>query len=134
MATEQTLAIIKPDGVQKNIIGEVIKRFESAGLKVVQARMTHLSTEQAEGFYAEHSERPFFGDLVTFMASAPVLLMVLEGDGAIALNRKIMGATNPKEADPGTIRADFADSIDANTVHGSDSPSSAEREIGYFFS
>ena len=133
MAQEQTLSIIKPDGVKRAIIGEIIKRFEGAGLKVVKARMAKLSEEDAQGFYAEHAERPFFADLVSFMSSGPVMLMVLEGEDAIALNRKIMGATNPAEAEPGTIRADFAESIDANTVHGSDSPESARREIAYFF-
>ncbi|MAY70240.1 nucleoside-diphosphate kinase [Halomonas litopenaei] len=133
MATERTLSIIKPDAVAKNVIGEIITRFEKADLKVVAAKMVHLSQEQAEGFYAEHKERPFFGDLVSFMTSGPVVVQVLEGDNAIAKNRELMGATNPKEADAGTIRADFASSIDANAVHGSDSPESAEREVSYFF-
>ncbi|WP_348815314.1 nucleoside-diphosphate kinase [Halomonas sp. H10-59] len=133
MATERTLSIIKPDAVAKNVIGEIITRFEKAELKVVAAKMIHLSQEQAEGFYAEHKERPFFGDLVSFMTSGPVVVQVLEGDNAIAKNRELMGATNPKEADAGTIRADFASSIDANAVHGSDSPESAEREVSYFF-
>ena len=133
MATERTLSIIKPDAVAKNVIGEIITRFEKAELKVVAAKMVHLSQEQAEGFYAEHKERPFFGDLVSFMTSGPVVVQVLEGDNAIAKNRELMGATNPKEADAGTIRADFASSIDANAVHGSDSPESAEREVSYFF-
>ena len=133
MATERTLSIIKPDAVAKNVIGEIITRFEKAELKVVAAKMVHLSQEQAEGFYAEHKERPFFGDLVSFMTSGPVVVQGLEGDNAIAKNRALMGATNPKEADAGTIRADFAQSIDANAVHGSDSPESAERELAYFF-
>ncbi|MDR5865256.1 nucleoside-diphosphate kinase [Halomonas koreensis] len=133
MATERTLSIIKPDAVAKNVIGEIESRFEKAGLKIVAAKMLHLSQEQAEGFYAEHKERPFFGDLVGFMTSGPVIVQVLEGDNAIAANRDLMGATNPKEAEAGTIRADFAQSIDANAVHGSDSPESAAREIAYFF-
>ncbi len=133
MSNERTLSIIKPDAVAKNVIGEIYSRFEKAGLKIVAAKMMHLSQEQAEGFYAEHKERPFFGDLVAFMTSGPVVVQVLEGDGAIVKNRDLMGATNPKEAAPGTIRADFADTIDANAVHGSDSAASAEREIAYFF-
>lgn len=133
MANERTLSIIKPDAVAKNVIGKIYSRFEDAGLKIVAAKMLHLSQEQAEGFYAEHKERPFFKDLVEFMTSGPVVVQVLEGEDAIAKNRDLMGATNPKEAEPGTIRADFASSIDANAVHGSDSPASAEREIGYFF-
>ena len=133
MATERTLSIIKPDAVAKNVIGEIISRFEKNGLKVVAARMIHLSREQAEGFYAEHRERPFFKDLVGFMTSGPVVVQVLEGDNAIARNRELMGATNPQEAEAGTIRADFAETIDANAVHGSDSPESAEREVSYFF-
>ena len=133
MSNERTLSIIKPDAVAKNVIGEIYSRFEKAGLKFVAAKMMHLSQEQAEGFYAEHKERPFFGDLVAFMTSGPVVVQVLEGDGAIVKNRDLMGATNPKEAAPGTIRADFADTIDANAVHGSDSAASAEREIAYFF-
>lgn len=133
MATERTLSIIKPDAVAKNVIGEIYARFEKAGLQVVAAKMLHLSQEQAEGFYAEHKERSFFGDLVGFMTSGPVMVQVLEGDGAIAKNRELMGATNPKEAAAGTIRADFAQSIDANAVHGSDSAASAEREVAYFF-
>lgn len=133
MATERTLSIIKPDAVAKNVIGEIISRFEKAGLKVVAAKMLQLSRERAEGFYAEHRERPFFGDLVGFMTSGPVVVQVLEGDNAIALNRDLMGATNPQEAEAGTIRADFAETIDANAVHGSDSPESAEREVAYFF-
>ncbi len=133
MATERTLSIIKPDAVAKNAIGEIESRFEKAGLKIVAAKMLKLSQEQAEGFYAEHKERPFFGALVGFMTSGPVVVQVLEGDNAIAANRDLMGATNPKEAEAGTIRADFAESIDANAVHGSDSPESAAREIAYFF-
>ncbi|SDL35785.1 nucleoside diphosphate kinase [Modicisalibacter muralis] len=133
MASQRTLSIVKPDAVAKNAIGEIISRFEKAGLKVVAAKMLHLSKEQAEGFYAEHKDRGFFGDLVGFMTSGPVLVQVLEGDDAIVKNRDLMGATNPQEAAPGTIRADFAQSIDANAVHGSDSPESAEREIAYFF-
>ena len=133
MPVERTLSIIKPDAVAKNVIGEILARFEQAGLQVVAAKMLHLSQAQAEGFYAEHKERPFFKDLVGFMTSGPVVVQVLEGEGAIAKNRDLMGATNPKEAAPGTIRADFAQSIDANAVHGSDSPESAAREIAYFF-
>lgn len=134
MAVERTLSIIKPDAVAKNVIGEIIARFEKANLQVVAAKMLHLSREQAEGFYAEHKERPFFGDLVDFMTSGPVVVQVLEGENAISQNRDLMGATNPKEAAAGTIRADFANSIDANAVHGSDSAASAEREVAYFFS
>ncbi|SFR42995.1 nucleoside diphosphate kinase [Marinobacter daqiaonensis] len=133
MSTERTLSIIKPDAVAKNVIGQILSRFENAGLRIVAAKMMHLSQEQAEGFYAEHKERPFFGDLVAFMTSGPVVVQVLEGEGAIAKNRDLMGATNPKEAESGTIRADFAETIDANAVHGSDSAASAEREIAYFF-
>ena len=133
MAIERTLSIIKPDAVSRNLIGEIESRFEKAGLQVVAARMIHMTQEQAEGFYAEHRERPFFPDLVGFMTSGPVIVQVLEGENAIARNRELMGATNPKEAEAGTIRADYADSIDANAVHGSDSPESAEREIAYFF-
>ncbi len=133
MAIERTLSIIKPDAVAKNVIGEIIARFEKAGLKIVGAKLMQLSEEKAGGFYAEHKERPFFGDLVGFMTSGPVVVQVLEGENAIALNRDLMGATNPEEADAGTIRADFASTIDANAVHGSDSPASAEREIAYFF-
>ncbi|GGO85983.1 nucleoside diphosphate kinase [Marinobacterium nitratireducens] len=133
MAIERTLSIIKPDAVAKNVIGEIESRFEKAGLKLVEMQMKQLSREEAEGFYAEHKERPFFGDLVSFMISGPVVVQVLEGENAIALNRDLMGATNPKEAAEGTIRRDFAESIDANAVHGSDSPASAEREIAYFF-
>ena len=134
MAVERTLSIIKPDAVAKNVIGEILSRFEKAGLQIVAAKMQHLSKEQAEGFYAEHKERPFFADLVGFMTSGPVVVQVLEGENAITQNRDLMGATNPKEAAAGTIRADFANSIDANAVHGSDSPESAAREIAYFFS
>lgn len=133
MAVEQTLSIIKPDAVAKNAIGAIVARFEQAGLRIVAQRMKHLSRQEAEGFYAEHRERPFFGDLVTFMTSGPVVVQVLEGEGAILKNRELMGATDPKKADAGTIRADFADSIDANAVHGSDSATSAAREIAYFF-
>lgn len=133
MALERTLSIIKPDAVAKNVIGEIYSRFEKAGLKVVAARMTHLSQAEAEGFYAVHKERPFFKDLVKFMISGPVMVQVLEGDNAIAKNRDLMGATDPKKADKGTIRADFADSIDANAVHGSDAPDTAANEIAYFF-
>ncbi|MEN8720638.1 MAG: nucleoside-diphosphate kinase [Oceanococcaceae bacterium] len=133
MAIERTFSIIKPDAVAKNVIGQIYSRFEKAGLKVVAARMTQLSRAQAEGFYAVHRERPFFNDLVEFMISGPVMLQVLEGENAIATNRDLMGATNPKDAAPGTIRADFADSIDANAVHGSDAAETAAQEIRYFF-
>jgi nucleoside-diphosphate kinase len=133
MAVERTLSIIKPDAVAKNVVGQILTRFEAAGLQVVALKMQQLSQEQAEGFYAEHSERPFFKDLVAFMTSGPVTVQVLEGEDAIALNRQLMGATNPQEADAGTIRADFATSIDANAVHGSDSATSAAREVAYFF-
>ena len=133
MAQERTLSIIKPDAVAKNAVGDIVARFEAAGLQVIAMRMEQLSEDQAKGFYAEHDGRPFFADLVTFMTSGPVVVQVLEGDNAIARNRELMGATNPKEADAGTIRADFAESIDANAVHGSDSPTSAAREISYFF-
>ena len=133
MQVERTLSIIKPDAVAKNVIGEIYSRFEQAGLKVVAARMKQLSRADAEEFYAVHRERPFFNDLVEFMTSGPVMIQVLEGDNAIALNRELMGATNPQEAAEGTIRADFASSIDANAVHGSDSPESAAREVAYFF-
>ena len=133
MAIERTFSIIKPDAVGKNVIGQIVSRFEAAGLQVIASRMEHLSDEKAKGFYAEHEGRPFFNDLVTFMTSGPVVLQVLEGEGAIMLNRDLMGATNPQEADAGTIRADFAENIDANAVHGSDSPESATREIAYFF-
>lgn len=133
MGVERTLSIVKPDAVAKNVIGEICSRFEKAGLRIVGAKMLRLSREQAEGFYAEHKGRPFFPALVDFMTSGPVTVQVLEGEGAIAKNRELMGATNPKDAEPGTIRADFAESIDANAVHGSDSPASAEREIAFFF-
>jgi nucleoside-diphosphate kinase len=133
MAVEQTLSIIKPDGVQKNLIGEIYSRFEKAGLEILAARMMHLSTEQAQGFYAVHKERPFFNDLVSYMTSGPVVVQVLSGEDAIAKNREIMGATNPTDADPGTIRADFAKSIEENIVHGSDGPDTAAVEIAYFF-
>ena len=133
MSNERTLSIIKPDAVAKNVIGEIYTRFEKADLTIVAAKMMHLTQEQAEGFYAEHKERPFFNDLVAFMTSGPVVVQVLEGIGAILKNRDLMGATNPKEAEAGTIRADFASSIDANAVHGSDSAASAERVIAYFF-
>ena len=133
MAVERTISIIKPDAVAKNVIGEIYSRFEKAGLKIVAAKMLHLSREQAEGFYAVHRERGFFNDLVGFMISGPVMVQVLEGESAIAMNREIMGATNPKDAAPGTIRADFAAGIDENAVHGSDSPETAAQEIAYFF-
>ena len=133
MAIEQTLSIIKPDAVAKNVIGKIYTRFEENGLKIVQAKMAHLSKEEAEGFYAVHKERPFFNDLVTFMTSGPVMIQALEGDNAVLKNRELMGATNPQEAAPGTIRADFAESIDANAVHGSDSLENAKIEIEYFF-
>ncbi|KFJ42266.1 nucleoside-diphosphate kinase [Francisella philomiragia] len=134
MNKQKTLSIIKPDAVEKNIIGEIYRRFEKSGLKVVAAKMKHLSKAEAEGFYAVHKDRPFFSALVEFMISGPVMIQVLEGDNAIAKNRELMGATNPKEAEAGTIRADFADSIDANAVHGSDAPETAAQEIKYFFS
>jgi nucleoside-diphosphate kinase len=133
MAVERTLSIIKPDAVAKNVIGKIYSRFEEAGLQVIASKMVNLSDELAGGFYAEHAERPFFKDLVGFMTSGPVMIQVLEGEGAVLKNRDLMGATNPKEADAGTIRADFAESIDANAVHGSDSAESAAREISYFF-
>jgi nucleoside-diphosphate kinase len=133
MALERTLSIIKPDAVKKNVIGQILARFEAAGLRVVAARMMHLSPAEAEGFYAVHRGRPFFKDLVQFMTSGPVLVQVLEGDNAIAKNRELMGATDPKKAAKGTLRADFADSIDANAVHGSDGPDTAKTEIAYFF-
>jgi nucleoside-diphosphate kinase len=133
MALERTLSIIKPDAVKKNVIGKIVARFEDAGLRVVAARMKHLSRAEAEGFYAVHRERPFFGDLVEFMTSGPVLVQVLEGPEAIARNRELMGATDPKKAAQGTLRAEFADSIDANAVHGSDAPETARVEIAYFF-
>jgi nucleoside-diphosphate kinase len=133
MATERTLSIIKPDAVKKNVIGQILARFEKAGLRIIAARMTHLSRAQAEGFYAVHRSRPFFRDLVEFMISGPVLIQVLEGENAIIRNRELMGATDPKKAEKGTIRADFADSIDANAVHGSDSMENARTEVAYFF-
>jgi len=133
MALERTFSIIKPDAVAKNVIGEIYTRFEKAGLKIIAAKMLHLSREQAEGFYAVHKERPFFNELVDFMISGPVMIQVLEGENAIAVNRAVMGATNPKDAEPGTIRADFADTIDENAVHGSDGPDTAKTEIAYFF-
>jgi nucleoside-diphosphate kinase len=134
MAVERTLSIIKPDAVAKNVIGEIVSRFEKADLRVVAMKMVHLSEDKAGGFYAEHKERPFFKDLVSFMTSGPVVVQVLEGEGAVTKNRDLMGATNPKDAAAGTIRADFASTIDENAVHGSDSAASAEREIAYFFS
>ncbi len=133
MAIERTLSIIKPDAVAKNVIGQIYSRFEGAGLKVIAARMVQLSQAEAEGFYAVHAARPFFKDLVSFMVSGPVMVTVLEGEGAILKNRDLMGATDPKKADAGTIRADFADSIDANAVHGSDAAETAAVEIAYFF-
>ena len=133
MAVERTLSIIKPDAVAKNVIGKIYSRFESNGLKIVAAKMKHLTREEAEGFYAIHKERPFFAELVKFMTSGPVVVQVLEGENAVAKNRELMGATNPKEAAPGTIRADFASSIDANAVHGSDSLANAAIEVAYFF-
>ena len=134
MAIERTFSIIKPDAVAKNHIGAIYNRFESAGLKIIASKMVHLTKEQAEGFYAEHSARPFFGALVSFMTSGPIMVQVLEGENAVLANREIMGATNPAEAARGTLRADYADSIDENAVHGSDALASAEREIAYFFS
>lgn len=134
MSIERTLSIVKPDGVQKNLIGEVYRRFEKAGLRIVAARMVQLSQAQAEGFYAVHRERPFFKDLVHYMISGPIMVQVLEGEKAIERNREIMGATDPKKAAPGTIRADFAASIEENVVHGSDGPDTARQEIGFFFS
>ena len=134
MAIEQTLSIIKPDAVAKQVIGKIYSRFEDAGLRIAAAKMAQLSREQAEGFYAVHKERPFFGELVDFMISEPVVVQVLEGDNAIARNREIMGATNPAEADAGTIRAEFAESIGENSVHGSDAPETAAQEIEFFFS
>jgi len=133
MAVERTFSIVKPDAVAKNVIGEIYSRFEKAGLQIIAAKMIHLTREQAEGFYAVHKERPFFNDLVSFMISGPVMVQCLEGENAIALNRELMGATNPAEAEAGTIRADFADSIDANAVHGSDAAETAAEEIAYFF-
>jgi nucleoside-diphosphate kinase len=134
MAVERTFSIVKPDGVQKNVIGEVYRRFEQAGLQIIAAKMVQLTQAQAEGFYAVHRERPFFKDLVKFMISGPVMIQVLEGENAVAKNRELMGATDPKKADKGTIRADLASSIDENTVHGSDSLDNAKIEIAYFFS
>ena len=133
MAVEQTLSIIKPDGVQKNLIGEIYKRFEDAGLEIVAAKMKHLTDKEAQGFYAVHRERPFFNDLVSYMTSGPVMIQVLHGEDAIAKNREIMGATNPADAAPGTIRADFAASIEENVVHGSDGADTAAAEIAFFF-
>ncbi|MDE0453310.1 MAG: nucleoside-diphosphate kinase [Gammaproteobacteria bacterium] len=133
MPVERTLSILKPDAVARNLIGEIVGRFERAGLRIVASRMTRLSADQAAGFYAEHEGKPFYEKLLGYMSSGPVVLQVLEGPNAIAVNRRLMGATDPKQADPGTIRADFADSLDANAVHGSDSPTSAAREIAYFF-
>ncbi|MBK9160734.1 MAG: nucleoside-diphosphate kinase [Nitrosomonadales bacterium] len=133
MAVERTLSIIKPDAIAKNVIGQIYSRFENAGLKIVAAQMRHLNRKEAEGFYAVHKERPFFKDLVDFMISGPVMIQVLEGENAVLKNRDLMGATDPKKADKGTIRADFADSIDANAVHGSDSADNAKIEIAYFF-
>lgn len=133
MAVERTFSIIKPDAVAKNVIGEIYSRFEKGGLRIIAAKMLHLSREQAEGFYAVHKERPFFKDLVEFMISGPVVVQVLEGENAIAKNRELMGATNPAEAAPGTIRADFASTVDENAVHGSDAPETAEQEIAFFF-
>jgi len=133
MAVERTLSIVKPDAVAKNVIGQIYSRFEASGLKIIAARMLHLSRPEAEGFYAVHRQRPFFNDLVNFMISGPVMVQVLEGEGAIQKNRDLMGATDPKKAAKGSIRADFADSIDANAVHGSDAPETAATEIAYFF-
>ena len=133
MAIERTFSIIKPDAVAKNVIGEIYTRFERAGLRIIASKMMHLSQEKAESFYAEHSERPFFNDLISFMTSGPVLVQVLEGENAVLANREILGATNPKEALSGTIRSDFADSLDENAAHGSDALTSAAREISYFF-
>jgi len=133
MAVEQTFSIIKPDAVAKNVIGEIVSRFEKNGLQIVASKMLHLSKEQAEGFYAVHRERPFYNDLVSFMISGPVVVQVLEGESAISKNRELMGATNPAEADPGTIRADFATTVDENAVHGSDAPETAAEEIKFFF-
>ena len=133
MAVERTLSIIKPDAVAKNFIGEIYRRFEQAGLRIIAARMIHLSREQAQAFYAVHKERPFYNDLVKFMTTGPVMVQVLEGENAVAMHRDIMGATNPKNAAPGTIRADFADSVEENAVHGSDAPETAKQEIAFFF-
>lgn len=134
MAVERTLSIVKPDAVARDLIGEIYTRFEENGLKVVAAKMIRMTQAQAQGFYAEHDGKPFFADLVAYMTSGPVMVQVLEGDDAVAKNRRLMGATNPKEAEPGTIRADFAESLEANAVHGSDSTTSAAREVAYFFS
>lgn len=134
MATERTFSIIKPDATRRNITGKIIDRLESAGLRVVGQKRIHMTKEQAEGFYAVHKERPFYNDLVSFMISGPVVVQVLEGEDAVAKNREVMGATNPKEAAPGTIRADFAENIEANSVHGSDGPDTAKTEIAFFFS
>jgi nucleoside-diphosphate kinase len=133
MAVERTFSIIKPDAVAKNIIGEIYSRFEKGGLQIIASKMLHLSREQAEGFYAVHKERPFYSDLVEFMISGPVVVQVLEGENAIMKNRELMGATNPADADPGTIRADFASTVDENAVHGSDGPDTAKEEIAFFF-
>ena len=133
MAIERTISIIKPDAVAKNVIGQIYARFEKAGLKIIAAKMMQLSREQAEGFYAVHKERPFFGELVAYMTSGPIMVQILEGEGAIAKNREVMGATNPKDAAPGTIRADFATDITENAVHGSDAAATAANEIAYFF-
>ncbi|MFP6817367.1 MAG: nucleoside-diphosphate kinase [Pseudomonadales bacterium] len=133
MAVERTLSITKPDAVAKNLIGEIYSRFENSGLRIVAARMMRMSREQAEGFYTEHREKPFFGDLVAYMTSGPIVAQVLEGENAIAENRRLMGATNPQDAEAGTIRADLAESLEANAVHGSDSPDAAAREVAYFF-
>lgn len=133
MAVERTLSIIKPDAVVRDLVGEIYSRFETAGLKIVAAKMLRLDRERAGGFYAEHEGKPFYSALCEYMTSGPIMVQVLEGDGAVGLNRKLMGATNPREADPGTIRADFAESLDANAVHGSDAPGSAAREIAFFF-
>jgi nucleoside-diphosphate kinase len=133
MATEKTFSIIKPDATRRNITGKIVDRLEQAGLRIIASKRIHMSREQAEGFYAVHKERPFFNDLCTFMTSGPVVVQVLEGENAVAKNREVMGATNPKDAAPGTIRADFAESIEANSVHGSDAPETAAQEIKYFF-
>jgi len=133
MAIERTFSIVKPDAVKRNLIGKIYDRFEQAGLSIVAAKMLHMDTEQAGGFYAVHKERPFYGELVAYMTSGPVMVQVLEGEGAIAKNREVMGATNPADAAPGTIRADFAESLEANSVHGSDAPETAAEEIAYFF-
>lgn len=133
MAVERTFSIVKPDAVAKNLVGAIYTRFENNGLSIIAAKMLRLSESQAKGFYAEHEGRPFYNDLVSYMTSGPVVVQVLEGDGAVSVNRKLMGATDPQEADPGTIRADFAESLEANAVHGSDSTTSAAREIEYFF-